>query len=205
MKKCPLCGREYEIETKCKSCGVFLIDTETIRAVSENTGKEKHIRAKKTTPADKNGSGCETSGKDSQGNSALADSDPIMAALLGRQPSQKEKAKRKEKAEEQLIQPEAEAKVNQDTRAQQEMQAIPENKTAAENDAVSGKRKMQEEIPESKKMTDESEQDWITEGNFGAAEKKESSSSRTENLEKGQKEKSDRNLKVCMIVNYLQM
>ena len=47
MKKCPLCGREFENGTKCTSCGVFLIDTETNQAVSPDNGKKKRIRPEK--------------------------------------------------------------------------------------------------------------------------------------------------------------
>ena len=47
MKKCPLCGREFENGTKCTSCGVFLIDTETNQAVSPDNGKKKRIRTEK--------------------------------------------------------------------------------------------------------------------------------------------------------------
>ena len=45
MKKCPLCGKEYESGTKCKSCGILLIDMETNRAVSESTEKKSKRRA----------------------------------------------------------------------------------------------------------------------------------------------------------------
>ena len=35
MKKCPLCGKEYEEGTVCPSCNVLLIDMESGKAVGE--------------------------------------------------------------------------------------------------------------------------------------------------------------------------
>ena len=40
MKKCPICGKQYEQGADCPVCGVLLIDSETNTAVS--TKKEKH-------------------------------------------------------------------------------------------------------------------------------------------------------------------
>ena len=40
-----MCGKEYESGTKCKSCGILLIDMETNRAVSESTEKKSKRRA----------------------------------------------------------------------------------------------------------------------------------------------------------------
>lgn len=167
MKKCPLCGREYETETKCKSCGVLLIDTETNRAVSENTGKKKHIRAEKKKADDKSRSGSGASGKAAPGNSASADGDPIMAALLGGRPAQNGKAEKREKREEKPIQPETEGKMDRE---------IPKD--------------IPEDVPESKKTDSEPGQDWITEGVFGTAGKKESSSKGIEKQKNEQEEKA---------------
>lgn len=57
MKRCPICGKEYESENTCPSCGIILIDTETNSAIkieSEKKGllgskKKKEQEAAKTT------------------------------------------------------------------------------------------------------------------------------------------------------------
>lgn len=88
MKKCPLCGKEYDSEIKCISCGVFLIDMDTNRAVSGNSGK-KHIRAEKKT----------ASGKNTSTEGASPGDDPITAALLGGFPAQEKREKTEKNAE----------------------------------------------------------------------------------------------------------
>ena len=47
MKKCPLCGKEYEMGEKCPSCNVMLIDPQTVSgnaAEKKKTGKVKRER-----------------------------------------------------------------------------------------------------------------------------------------------------------------
>lgn len=44
MKRCPLCGKEYEVENVCPICNVLLIDTELNQAVSNESEKEKKRR-----------------------------------------------------------------------------------------------------------------------------------------------------------------
>lgn len=44
MKRCPLCGKEYEVENTCPICNVLLIDTELNRAVNNESEKEKKRR-----------------------------------------------------------------------------------------------------------------------------------------------------------------
>lgn len=44
MKRCPLCGKEYEVENICPVCNVLLIDTELNRAVNNESEKEKKRR-----------------------------------------------------------------------------------------------------------------------------------------------------------------
>lgn len=60
MKRCPICGKEYESENTCPSCGIILIDTETNSAIkieSEKKGmfgskkKKEQETAKTTDPA----------------------------------------------------------------------------------------------------------------------------------------------------------
>ena len=41
MKRCPLCGKEFENENMCPTCGIVLIDTETNSAVSTAPEKRK--------------------------------------------------------------------------------------------------------------------------------------------------------------------
>lgn len=44
MKRCPLCGKEYDVENTCPICNVLLIDTELNRAVNNESEKEKKRR-----------------------------------------------------------------------------------------------------------------------------------------------------------------
>lgn len=192
MKKCPLCGREYESEIKCKSCGVFLIDTETNRAVSGNTGKKKHIRAEKKSPFEKRGSGSEPSGKTSSGNNASTGDDPITMALLGGIPVSEKKTEKKEEKAERAIRPEAEGQMGSGDQEHPETEMSQESQTSPEVDAVSGETETSKNIPEPEKVSSKTDQDWITEGVFGTSGKRESSSEGTqrperEKIDKGQK------------------
>ena len=47
MKKCPICGNEYEHENVCPICGIPLIDTETNSAVASEPEKKKRFSTKK--------------------------------------------------------------------------------------------------------------------------------------------------------------
>lgn len=44
MKKCPLCGKEYETENICPICNILLIDTDSNCAVSNESEKERKRR-----------------------------------------------------------------------------------------------------------------------------------------------------------------
>ena len=44
MKRCPLCGNEYEVENVCPICNILLIDTDSNRAVSNESEKERRRR-----------------------------------------------------------------------------------------------------------------------------------------------------------------
>lgn len=44
MKKCPLCGKEYDVENICPICNVLLIDTELNRAINNESEKERRRR-----------------------------------------------------------------------------------------------------------------------------------------------------------------
>lgn len=47
MKKCPLCGKEYESENMCPVCNILLIDMDSNQAVREESTKEKKKRLQK--------------------------------------------------------------------------------------------------------------------------------------------------------------
>lgn len=47
MKKCPLCGKEYENENMCPICNILLIDMDSNQAVREESTKEKKKRLQK--------------------------------------------------------------------------------------------------------------------------------------------------------------
>ena len=49
MKKCPLCGNEYQGGTTCPSCGILLIDLDTNQAV----GTEHKKKVRKPTDSNK--------------------------------------------------------------------------------------------------------------------------------------------------------
>ena len=51
MKRCPLCGKEYEQEDMCPECRVMLIDTATNTAVAKEPEKKSRMnREKKPIP-----------------------------------------------------------------------------------------------------------------------------------------------------------
>lgn len=47
MKRCPICGKEYESENTCPSCGIILIDTETNSAIRIEPEKKGLFGSKK--------------------------------------------------------------------------------------------------------------------------------------------------------------
>ena len=47
MKKCPICGKIYEKEMTCPTCGMPLIDTETENAVKIEPEKTSFFGIKK--------------------------------------------------------------------------------------------------------------------------------------------------------------
>lgn len=53
MKKCPLCGKEYEEGTVCPSCNVLLIDMESGKAVGEEKRGRKERLKKETVKSER--------------------------------------------------------------------------------------------------------------------------------------------------------
>lgn len=61
MKRCPLCGNEYEEGSKCPACGILLIDTDTNQAVQiEDDKKKKKMRNRSSVRSSAGGTGGST-------------------------------------------------------------------------------------------------------------------------------------------------
>lgn len=158
MKKCPLCGREFENGTKCTSCGVFLIDTETNQAVSPDNGKKKRIR-----PEKKKKSG-EPAGEGRKGGSVSPD-DLISQALFGGNPAS---GKKEETGQNKTAVPDQEESTVRETEEPEGSEyPEPEKKHADEAGTEPEKKSEDEKRPDSKETAPQEEKDPFAESIFG--------------------------------------